>query len=236
MKIPVIMCAHMRPQLLKDTIRCLAAQTDQSFVFVIWDNTEGNWSVADHVGDPGFEFAIHGGGQNIGGIGRFFAAASLAGENDYVIFIDDDQIFNSDFVSTMKSEAHPNQISGWWAWRISGDNYFDRSRCPVNCDADYVGTGGMVVPTVVMLDHNLYSMLPAQYIKIEDLWLSRYFIGVHGGKLRRSKVSMKMIETGKYPDQWKQLGGRKREFYRYLKWLDSSGGWGPGSTSTYKSL
>lgn len=236
MKIPVIMCVHMRPHLLKNTIRCLVAQTDQSFIFVIWDNTEGNWSVAEHVGDPGFDFAIYGGGKNIGGIGRFFAAALLANENDHVIFVDDDQIFNPDFVSTLKSEARPDQISGWWAWRISGDDYFDRTRCPLHSEADYVGTGGMVVPTVVLLDKNLYSMLPAQYVQIEDLWLSRYFKSVHGGSLRRSTVSIKMIEAGKYPDQWKRLGRRKREFYRYLKWLDSSDGWLPSSASTSQEL
>jgi GT2 family glycosyltransferase len=225
MTLPIIMCVHRRPQFLRGTLEMLRVQTDQDFFLIIWDNSEGIWNVASYLEGSGLNVKVLGTGRNVGGIGRFYAARDLGGEHRFAIFLDDDQVFGNDLVSTFRLEARAGCLVGWWAWRIPGGDYFQRNRAGIGVEADYVGTGGMIAPLSLLRDPDLYRMLPDRFSRIEDLWLCRYFKGVYGGRLIRSKIKMGFTNQEKHPDQWRALANLKREFYRYLKSVDDAAGW-----------
>ena len=114
------MCVYKRLDKLPLTEEMLAKQTYKDFDFHIWNNA---------------------GEENVGGLGRFILASQLVNKYDYVIFIDDDQIFEDTFIEQMVKQAKPKTIAGWYAWENHG-KYWDRT--PATDKATYVGTGGMI--------------------------------------------------------------------------------------------
>lgn len=215
--IPVIMCVHHRPQFFADTLTALRDQTDQRFRLIVWDNTESRWDVGEALNGCPLDVTVLGGGENIGGIGRFHAARDFTGDSEVAIFLDDDQVFGSDLVQTFRKEARSDRIAGWWAWRFRGGGYFDRARVQVGGEADYVGTGGMVCPLAVFKDAGLFEAFPSRYSRVEDLWLCAYFKHRIGGKLVRSSVDIAFADGDKYPDQWVEIADLKREFFRFIR-------------------
>ena len=140
---------------------------------------------------------------------------SLKDKFDYVIFIDDDQIFDDQFIETLVKESKPKTISGWYAWNING-NYFNR--VPAIEQADYVGTGGMICDVNVFKDLNLFK-IPKKYWLVEDLWLSFFSKYELGYELLKSKVKMQFVKGEDKRDLFTvyDLGPLKEEFYTYLR-------------------
>ena len=146
-------------------------------------------------------------------MGRFYAANLISDKHDYVIFIDDDQIFEPTFIETLVNEAKPNTISGWYAWEIHG-KYFNR--VPANPKADYVGTGGMICDINAFKNPEIFE-IPKKYWFIEDLWLS-YIAKKMGYELLKSKVHMEFMPGETEKDQFRvnNLRELKEEFYYSL--------------------
>lgn len=192
-RIAVIMCIYKRLDKLPLTQKMLDNQTYKAFDFHIWDNSKDT---------------------NEGGMGRFILAAQLIDDYDYVIFIDDDQIFETTFIETLVSEAKPNTIVGWYAWVIRG-GYFDRT--PATNKATYVGTGGMICDINVFKNPKIFE-IPKKYWFIEDLWLS-HIAKKMGYELLKSKVHMEFMPGEAVRDQFtvNNLGPLKEEFLATLK-------------------
>lgn len=222
MKVALIMCTWKRVHRLKTTLELLEKQSEKDFVFYIWNN---NIEEADKIDkiikefNPSFEVEVHHNSVNIGGLGRFHIARKL--DTQYVIFFDDDQIFENDMVASMLSEAKPKSIMSNWGWIFNSRNeYWNRSRARAGDVADYCGTGGMICDASIFKQEDFFLELPDKYMFVEDLWLSFYASYKMGWSLYGIKTSFVQI-----PDKhalWKQIKSLKTEMF---KWLQSHYNW-----------
>lgn len=209
------MCTWKRISKLQSTIDMLANQTYKDFEFIVWNNNNAiEEEVNELLSQAPFKATAKHWKANIGGIGRFYAAREA--QTDYVVFIDDDQIFDSTLLQIFADEASPNTISGWWAWNMFGD-YHKRAATPIGSTADYVGTGGMVVPQKTFLDDKLFTDLPEEFLFVEDLWLSRFFVAKHSGTLKKSSVYIQFMENEDHNNQHHYLRNQKSELYNWLQ-------------------
>ena len=210
------MCTWQRGDKLPLTFSMLESQTYKDFTFFIWNNNVSLTSqIAECVTSSNVNTRVFFNGDNIGGIGRFIAARQLVDDFDYVIFIDDDQIFEPTFIQQMISYAKPNTIAGWYAWEIRG-GYFDRT--PATNQANYVGTGGMICDINAFRDNKVLH-IPTAYQFIEDLWLSFYCKHELGYELKKADVHMEFMKGEEKNDQFRtlKLAPLKEEFYIYLR-------------------
>lgn len=192
-RLAVIMCVYKRLDKLPLTEEMLAKQTYKDFDFHIWNNA---------------------GEENVGGLGRFILASQLVEKYDYVIFIDDDQIFEDTFIEQMVKQAKPNTIAGWYAWENHG-KYWDRT--PATDKATYVGTGGMICDINAFRNEKILN-IPSRYHYIEDLWLSFVCKYELGYRLEKANVDMRFMEGETIRDQFRtrNLKELKEDFYTYL--------------------
>jgi len=213
----VIMCTYKRLHILEDTLKMLNSQTDTNFDLIIWNNNQGCKDLANltDLSKYTFHTKVINYEQNIGGVGRFYAGNANASKYDFFIMIDDDQMFDSNMISIFKKEASQEAITGWWAWKIDGD-YHRRRPLKPNEDGDYIGTGGIVLPSFIFQQESLFKKLPKKYLFIEDLWLSFFAKYELGLKLRKSKTTIGFIPAESKRDQHHRLKDLKNEFYRFL--------------------
>lgn len=220
-KLAVVMCTYNRLHLLTVFLQMLEDQIDKHFDLYIWNNNQevkdlDSFIKHENKNIYSFQIKYHNSPQNIGGIGRFYQARDIADEYDYVIFIDDDQMFDKHLIMKFRAEAAPKMISGWWAHKIIGQ-YNRRLRSNFGQEADYVGTGGMICPIEIFKDSRLYDDIPEEYIFIEDLWLSFFSKFEYDYRLQRSGVTLKFIPNEGVRDQHHKLKKDKIEFYKYLQ-------------------
>lgn len=220
MKVAVIFCTWMRKENFENTMACLKRQTEATFDIYIWNN---NYSELKF-----FETAVERSNilskkipfikithspENVGGVGRFKLACNLAREFDKFIFIDDDQVLPQDMISRFLHAHEKKSIYSWWAWKIDGDSYWSKRERVVAKDADYCGTGGMIIDSEIFRDPEVLE-IPEKYKFMEDIWLSFFAKYKHGYKLRGIEVDIKNIQDQK--NQWPKLVKQKDEFYKYL--------------------
>lgn len=218
MKIAVIMCTYKRLHLLPKTLEMLDNQTDLEFSLYIWNNAKDeNVREITEKESHKYYISVMNSQNNIGGLGRFHMAGMLSNDKryEYVIFVDDDQIFDENFIKDFRSEARKDTISGWWAFKL-GKKYWDKIRAKPGESADYIGTGGMICPIDTFQDSELIEKIPEKYKFIEDLWLSFYLKYEKGFTLKRSKVNLEFQEGESIRDQFHELKSLKEEFYEYL--------------------
>lgn len=178
-RVIVVMCTWNRPELFEMTVDCLEQQTGVVPVLYVWNNNLDNQQHLDKVAASSrLEIVIHHHHENIGGFGRFYQAKKLADDNEYVVFIDDDQVFGPDTLLTLYAEARPRTVYGWWAFQFTSKtpSYWFRRRIKPGQRAHYIGTCGMIVDASIFKDERLYEC-PAEFWFIEDLWLC--FIANH---------------------------------------------------------
>ncbi len=158
---------------------------------------------------------------NAGGFGRFYLGNRLARElgKQHLIFLDDDQRIQPDFVRRVLHQAAPKTVASWWAWQIENNDYWDRTRALPGEPADYTGTGGMVLDSALLAVPNLVAGLEPEHWFLEDIWLS-HLAKVYGFELKAldADISFVMEET----NQHHQLGTLKPDYYRTLAKLRRS--------------
>lgn len=227
MKVAVIFCTWARKENFAATLDSLARQTWKGFKVYIWNNNilekdffDKHVALYDVVSIlrpiKSYECLnikiIHS-ESNIGGVGRFKLACDLAYEFDKLIFVDDDQTLPPDMISRFLNAHEQKSIYSWWAWKIDGDSYWSKRERVVAKDADYCGTGGMIIDSDIFRDPEVLE-IPEQYKFMEDIWLSFFAKYKHGYKLRGIEIDIKNIEDQK--NQWPNLVKQKDEFYKYL--------------------
>jgi hypothetical protein len=213
----IIMCVWERVDKLNNTISMLNNQTFKNFDFYIWNNNN-NDDVINYLTIIKNEYNIINGvynsSENVGGLGRFIYAKELSGKYSKIIFIDDDQIFGDDLISKMVSLFCEKTIISWWSWKINTLDYFNRNRVLDLKEADYCGTGGMIVDSKIFKEKVIFE-IPNKYKFIEDLWLSFIAKNVLNYKLLGYDFNIKIVQDGK--DQSLKLLNLKREMYLFLK-------------------
>ncbi len=214
-RVPVIMCTWKRADLLERTLRSMEAQRGCSVHLLIWNNNPAIVPVVDRVTQAAsVPVEVFHGNRNTGGFGRFYWARLVAPACKTVIFIDDDQIFDSTAIRTFIDEATANTLTSQWAFRfLSKDKYWLREQVGPGEPADYCGTGGMVGDASIFLNDELFSC-PRRYWFIEDLWLSYFANHRLGWKLRGSRVQAATIDDEHQRYRW--MVYRKSQFLRYL--------------------
>lgn len=196
--LPVIMCVWKRVEGFEKTIKQLNSQTHKDFKLFIWNN---NSDLEDQFvkllqTHATFKYEFYTSPNNIGGFGRFKYADKIRrtqGLIDYCVFIDDDQDFDSNLLSTFLSEARPNTILSQWGWEFTRLWYYGtdarRERLPGQT-VHYAGTGGMIADMRVFNSNGLFDC-PIDYWFVEDLWLSFYANHNLNFKLHKSAAIMK---------------------------------------------
>ena len=190
-RIAVIMCAWKRAHRFERTLQMLAGQDDLDFDFYVWNNNPENNEHIDSVADSyqlPYKLTIHHSEENKKGFGRFYWAQQLTDDYDYFVFVDDDQDFGGDFISTFREECNPNIISGFWGSIYDKKSYWDHPSVNYpGTECHYMGTGGQICPSRVFKEEKFFTDIPEEFYWIEDLWLSFYFTHFLGGKLFKSK-------------------------------------------------
>lgn len=208
------MCTWSRPHTFSQTIKMLEEQTHKDFELVVWNN---NPSIKEELNATLSNSNISGKittwKDNIGGIGRFYASREV--DTPYVIFIDDDQVFEPSMIEQLVAQASLDTISGWWSWNFEKGYHIRRRTLPGN-DADYIGTGGMICPSHIFKNNKLFQDLPTQFLFIEDLWLVRFFKKHYNGKLIAAPIRMQFMPGEDKRNQHHNLTDLKTEFYNWL--------------------
>lgn len=218
--VAVIMCTWKRPDLIGMTLEHLDNQKlakGQSIELYIWNN---NLRIANKLSRRITSYTptgsllnvkLHNSLVNIGGFGRFYMARAIQSKYQHVIFIDDDESLPTDFISKAQKMQKPKTIASHWAFSMK-TGYWDRTSVSGNQQANYCGTGGMVLDSSIFLNNELYAC-PLKYWFVEDLWLSLFAVN-QGWKLRKLAVDITFIEDGN--NQYESMLGKKADFYDYL--------------------
>jgi hypothetical protein len=216
--LPVVMCLYKRVNLLKNTIECLNKQKDKNFCLYIWNNsptTESDLINMINQYRPKFNVFGYTSDENVGGIGRFYLTRQINKEKHikYVIFVDDDELFEDNFISYLRSVAKEKCSWNYYGKKfIKGCPYIyldkngayddklnDKNKVHVNYGEtyDYGGTGGMIIDSSLFDDDEFYYSFPKEYILVEDLWMSFYGNLFKGYNFYKARIDIKLIKDDK---------------------------------------
>ena len=219
--IPLVMCVYQRVSLLAESLRHFSEQTVSSrIVLHLWNNhlasrEEVEAIVAAHRDEGGFPVYLHHSPENVGGFGRFYFAQKLSQTYPFVVFIDDDQRFATEYeLGALFSDRMSETLSGFWGHRFEGKPYWKKVKTHAFGEVEYLGTGGMVADTKIFQYPQCFEC-PRRFWFVEDLWLS--FVAKHllGWKLVKSQCEIDSIDTKN--DQWRQIRNLKNEFLIHLR-------------------
>lgn len=219
--IAVIMCTWQRPDFIKMTLEHLDKQRlskGQSIELYIWNNNP-HITKALVKGIKSYtpsstlvSVKMYNCPVNMGGFGRFYMARAIQSKFPYVIFIDDDEALPTDFVGKAQKMQTPHTIASHWAFKME-TGYWERKSVSSKEEANYCGTGGMVLDSRIFLDKELFSC-PLKFWFVEDLWLS-FFAKHKGWHLKKLAVDISFIDDGK--NQYESLSDKKPSFTRISK-------------------
>jgi len=195
MKISICLASFSRPERLPLIRKQLENQTFKDFEFLVWDNTI----------------------KNNGSQARFWLVKEAKGEA--IIFIDDDENLEEDFVEYMWSEykKHPKHLLGWFTRRFQQESYWHSIPSTYNyygVEVDYVGTGGCIVSKKIFDDNPELYKIPKAFNKVEDLYLS-YVAKREGYKLMAVEPHISIIADDK--DQYRDLVNYKQIAFELLR-------------------
>jgi len=158
---------------------------------------------------------------------------------DYVIIIDDDQIYTHDWVEKMVALRKPQTYSSWYGkvWDASNLDYWTDTHitfkdCYTGAKPDikelqYGGTGGSILDVSIFRPDSKLWCIPADLpdgvlvYNIEDLWLSFIVRKYYGWSIQRTFLPDKNIinvkgSSAELNSLWKLVYSQKQKFLTYL--------------------
>lgn len=161
--IAVCIATYQRPYRIGGMLNQLREQTYQDFNVYIWNNS-GHEINYDGI-------FVHNAKENGGSADRF-KLVPLTTE-DVIVFLDDDEEIEPNFLEyNLEQYEKYGGICGWFSKRWKSEDYWDPVQfLPEGEEADYVGTGGMILGRSIFDDPVLQD-IPEPYTKVEDLFLS----------------------------------------------------------------
>lgn len=185
----IIICSWKRIPGIKSLLLQLCDQTYKNFKVTITNNNVDEISTLDsfvvEITTP-YNLCIEHNEINIGGRGRFVTARNT--DCEYCVFLDDDQTIEPHLIQNMVSTASQRTIGSWWGWKFS-KSYWNRVRVLDGSEANYCGTGGMIVHSSIFKNPSFWERWEPRYYFVEDLYLSLY-AGSIGWALKGNKYPM----------------------------------------------
>lgn len=167
----------------------------------------------------------------MGGIGRFYLTNHLLNIKQfrYVVFIDDDQMFNSSMIYRFRTVAEEFHSFNWYGRKFRKgkpyvyldsdgnkvDSYDNKIKVDINEELDYGGTGGMIIDTRIFSNMNFFYEMPKEYLFIEDLWMSFYAKTKYDYRIVKMDQTIHTMRDNK--DQCQQLWDVKNYLLEYCR-------------------
>jgi hypothetical protein len=230
----IVMCQWKRQRNIQKLIFKLNLQNDKNFELYIWNNNyeeRRNLELSIKSNQPKFNVYVYHSYENVGGIGRFYMVNHLLNVKyfRFVIFIDDDQIFNSSLVSIFRNVAKEYHSYNWYGRKfIKGnpyvqldnngkkkDNKNNRQKVLVNQEFDYGGTGGMIIDTRIFSNLNFFYEFPKEYTFVEDLWMSYFAKKYYNYKIIKVDQNIQTIKDNN--DQCENIWDIKNHLLEYCR-------------------
>jgi hypothetical protein len=218
----VIMCTWKRTYFLNKTLAMLANQ-DSKIDFFIWNNNSMEIEKINTIIKDCTQILVQifHSKNNVGGFGRFYLA-KLALKLGYkkIVFIDDDQIMENNFVSTLLKELKPKTIITSFGFQFDRNfeklEYWEKFMSKAGEECEYAGTGGMILEASVFEFPEIFEC-PKKYWFIEDLWLNYIAKQKYQIKLIQSSLVFQGEEDNLNQSQNKYMKYKKIKFLDYLE-------------------
>jgi hypothetical protein len=241
-RINIVMCCYKRHDNLKTIINAIDNQTVANRITLHIINTsedETKWHYLKYLSKSdlvkNIVLKVCNANKNLYGYARFLYVKYLLKTefSPYVIFIDDDQKLNKDWVEKMYGTRAPLAYNCWfgrvfkiydeaskfgyWDSILSYSSEFRNVKYDSMKEFHYGGTCGCVIDTNIFR-FNILFRCPMEYRNIEDLWLSYIVKQVVGGKINLIRLPIKMHQFDNEGETalWKTIGERKSVFLRRL--------------------
>lgn len=213
--VEICMTLYSRVERITEIFDNLLKQTDQDFRINIFNNTD-KLIEKDKRFDQSRISIINFSGYNIGPSCRFWVARMSKGNP--IIFIDDDQILDDDFVEYHKAEFNKwgkDCILGHHTRRfIDGKYGRTQGKIPYGTRVDYIGTHGMVLDrNIIDTEDSLFNLEGGFKETCEDMYLC-FLAKKRGIKLIRIERKVKQINDGR--DQCLVVGKKKSGLLQIL--------------------
>lgn len=213
--IEICFLAYQRPERVPLILKQLKEQTIQNFRVNIWNNSN---KVLDVSGFPKDRINVINSKENVGSQARFKLAKQTTGNP--IIFFDDDQNLDPCFIEYNYREHlrfGPKCILGWFTRTFDKEDYWRSAPAIYGKEVDYIATKAMVLDRKIIDEEPLLQDIPAQFVRVEDLYLCY---------LARMKYQMKMIKINRYTrekpdgkDQYPNINKQKAfEELRKMDW------------------
>jgi Glycosyl transferase family 2 len=208
--VPVVMAVWRRVHLLERTLSRLSTQKGVRAEFHILNN---NFDARAEVEQIAARFrsrlaiTIVRRDNESGCFGRFLYMRQLSQEYPYIVVIDDDQLFDDDFLRTLCEDRIVGGIAGCHAFRFQRrKDYWHKQQLRAGQLADYCGPGGMIIDSRLLGSRRLLGC-PRDYMMMDDIWLS-YVIGHHlKAPMVRSAAMVAMTDLA--GDTWHRIRAEK---------------------------
>lgn len=213
--VEICLCVYKRVDRLPELLKQLKEQTYQDFKVNIWNNSR-NEIDCSNLGKK--RVRIYGGNGNIGSQARFRIIPNTLGNP--IIFLDDDLSLEKDFVEYYykKYQEHgKNCILGWFSkiFKTNGEYEELEFLLPEGREADYIGTGGMILDREIFDKELTLQDIPERYSKAEDLYLSMIARVKYDMRLYSIKPKCSIIRDRF--DQHVNLRDYKKEAFLFMR-------------------
>ena len=247
-KIHIVMCCWKRVQFLKYQIENLNNQTvSNRIVLHLLNNNRDNINYLTKLinkikKDIKFTIRLTHYDNKYYGFQRFLYIKNYLLQKeiiDYVIIIDDDQIYDIDWVEKLYKKRKSKHYLTFYGkhWIKKNPSYWKDSIININdlnnnlkkniIKFNYGGTGGSIIDTNIFLPNSLLWNIPKDLpnnitiYNIEDLWLSFIVTHYYKWNIQRSFLPEKYNLNEKYNESnkvslWKTLNSEKKILLDYL--------------------
>uniref|UniRef100_A0A6C0ESP2 Glycosyltransferase 2-like domain-containing protein n=1 Tax=viral metagenome TaxID=1070528 RepID=A0A6C0ESP2_9ZZZZ len=243
--IHIVMCVYKRVFNLKIQLENLNEQTvsNRIILHIVNNNPDNNTIICDLLlkYSNKIKYYIYNYDNTYFGFQRFLTIKNIIIKNfiiDYIIIIDDDQIFSTDWVEKLYELREPQVYYSWYVkkwdpnnldyWNGSIINITDcrRNNNPhINERLHYGATCGCIIDIKIFNDNSELWRLPTNLpenvtiYNIEDLWLS-YIIICYGWNIKRSflpeQISLNLNSESEKESLWCRLINEKQLLLEFL--------------------